>query len=208
MSGRSQHRMSGKKGLAPRRKYVLAAGKRIESEKDFKVFFGAGFTLIEIMITVFFVSVGLIGVIAFFNSSLESNFEAKNELIAAGLAQEGAELVRNIKDYNQLNSSSGLKWYGNLWSASAGGSSLCRAADYGSLSSHACTNLRYVCFSGGRYFQCADGSPGQTQFERSITLARVGNLDDGGRLEVLSSVKWKDGDMETKATDRLYENEY
>jgi len=180
------------------------------NKKNTKLSKKAGFTLIELLITIFLISVGLIGVISFFNASLKSQFDAKNELIAAGLAQEGAELVRNIKDYNQLNSSLVLKWYSNLFSLPTSGNSLCDAIDYGSLSSHACYNdgtaHQYVCFGSGRYSQCTDGSSGQTQFTRKITISSIGDLDNGGYLEVLSSVKWND--RETKAIDRLYANRY
>lgn len=165
--------------------------------------FHEGFTLIELLIAVFLVSVGLIGVISFFSASISSQADAKNELIAAGLAQEGAELVRNLKDYNELNE---LDWYDNLFSSPTAGSSLCAAIDYNSLSGHSCANPRYVCFSGGRYYQCVNGSSGQTGFMRDITISRNGDLDNGGHLEILSSVRWDN--RETKATGRLYANEY
>jgi len=72
-----------------------------------------GFTLIELLITIFLISVGLIGVIVFFNASLQSQFDAKNEVIAAGLAQEGTEIARHIVDSYYLNEKT--DWYGDLY---------------------------------------------------------------------------------------------
>lgn len=156
-----------------------------------------GFTLIELLIVVFLIGVALVGVISFFNSSLQSNFEAKNELIAAGLAQEGAELVRNLAEYKKLN--------GGDWTAIVSTLGSCGRIDYRSLSSHLCNNgsNSYVCLSGGRYQQCDSGTGNGMQ--RTINIQR--KIDsDGDRLEIVSQVEWS-GRI-TKATDRLYENEY
>lgn len=159
---------------------------------------GTGFTLIEMLIVVFLIGVALVGVISFFNSSLQSNFEAKNELIAAGLAQEGAELVRNLAEYKKLN--------GGGWAAITSALDACGRIDYRSLSdSHLCNNggNNYVCLSGGRYQQCDSGTGNGMQ--RTINVQR--RVDsDGDRLEIVSQVEWS-GRI-TKATDRLYENEY
>ena len=175
-----------------------------------------GFTLVEMLVTILLVSIGLIGVLAFFNTSLGSQFDAKNELIAAGLAQEGTELVRNIKDFNQLNSGSplNLKWYSNLWSANTGGASLCHEVDYNSLSgsNRNCYNdvahqYQYLCFDdNSRYSQCSNGSSGQTIFTRTITITISGDLDKGGSLTITSSVNWNN--RQTKAVDILYGNNY
>jgi prepilin-type N-terminal cleavage/methylation domain-containing protein len=154
----------------------------------------SGFTLIELLITIVLVSVGLIGVISFFNASLQSQFDAKNELIAAGLAQEGAELMRNFAEYKKLN--------GSDWSAIKTSLAACTRIDYRSLTGYTCNNgtNNYVCFSGGRYQQCASG----TGIDMQRILTVTNNGVDG--LYIKSEVTWNG--RTTKAEDRLYENEY
>lgn len=154
----------------------------------------AGFTLIELLITIVLVSVGLIGIISFFNASLKSQFDAKNELIAAGLAQEGSELVRNIAEYKKLS--------GSDWSAIKSALLSCSRVDYRSLASHTCQNAANdnICFESGQYKQCDSGT--------GIDMRRTLSTSDEGvnGLFITSQVTWNG--RTTTAEDRLYENEY
>jgi prepilin-type N-terminal cleavage/methylation domain-containing protein len=154
-----------------------------------------GFSLVEILVVIMFIGIGLVGVLSFFSSSMRSHNDAKNELIAAALAQEGAELVRNLADYKKLN--------GDSWNTIKSSLATCVRIDYRSLSGspHACNNgaNSNVCFSSGRYQQCNSGSG---DMQRTISIS------DGGAngLIIISQVVWND--RTTTATDRLYENSY
>ena len=156
-----------------------------------------GFTLVEMIIVIFLIGVALVGVVSFFNSSLQSNFETKNELIAAGMAQEGSELVRNLAEYRKLN--------GADWTAIVSALGSCSRIDYRSLASHSCNNgaNAYICLSGNRYQQCDSGTGNEMQ--RTLNIQHKVDAD-GDRLEIVSQVVWSG--RTTKATDRLYENEY
>jgi len=57
-----------------------------------------GFTLVEVIVAVGMISLVLVGVISSISLSLSSVARAENNLIAANLAQEGLEIVRNIRD--------------------------------------------------------------------------------------------------------------
>ncbi|HMB66094.1 MAG TPA: prepilin-type N-terminal cleavage/methylation domain-containing protein [Patescibacteria group bacterium] len=61
-----------------------------------------GFTLLEIAVAVFVISLGIVGVLSLINYNLRTERVSKNELIAGQLAQEGLELVRNQRDNNWL----------------------------------------------------------------------------------------------------------
>lgn len=150
-----------------------------------------GFTLIEMLVVVFVVAVGLVGALSFFNINLNNQFEAKNELIAANLAQEGADLVRNIRDYNLLN--------GSAWDANLSG---CASIDFSSLASHQCSvSGSDVCTdANSRYRQCADGN---TDFTRTVSVSGVN--PDGSR-RIICTVSWN-GRI-TQATDYLYDNSF
>lgn len=58
------------------------------------------FSFVEVMISVFVAAVGLIAVISLMTGTLNNSIDSRNQVIAALLAQEGAELVRNIRDSN------------------------------------------------------------------------------------------------------------
>jgi type II secretory pathway pseudopilin PulG len=59
-----------------------------------------GFSLVEVIISVFLVAVGLIAVISLLSGTLSNSIDSRNQVIAVLLAQEGTELVRNIRDNN------------------------------------------------------------------------------------------------------------
>lgn len=60
----------------------------------------SGFTLVEIVVVLFIISLGLIGVLTLIIQNIQSQSYNKNNLIAYQLAQEGIELVRKVRDSN------------------------------------------------------------------------------------------------------------
>ena len=66
-----------------------------------------GFSLLETIVVLFIISVGLIGIVNLTISSLKAQTLNRNTLIAYQLAQEGLELIRNVRDTNHLS--------GNAW---------------------------------------------------------------------------------------------
>jgi len=69
-----------------------------------------GFTLIGVITTLFIVTIGLVGVISLANMSLKSATTSKMRLIAAGLAQEGIEVIRDIRRANS-DATGWSNWY-------------------------------------------------------------------------------------------------
>lgn len=69
-----------------------------------------GFTLAETILSIFILMVGIVGTYnAIQNVSFLSN-QTKMRLVATYLAQEGSEVVKNIRDNNFLNRSAERKW--------------------------------------------------------------------------------------------------
>lgn len=56
------------------------------------------FSFIEVMLSVFLLSVGIISVISIVVSGMNNTTESRRYLIASLLSQEGIEMVRNIRD--------------------------------------------------------------------------------------------------------------
>jgi prepilin-type N-terminal cleavage/methylation domain-containing protein len=61
-----------------------------------------GFSIIEVLIAISIISIGLVGLLTLMNSNISANSVNKNKIVAAQLAQEGAELTRKIRDTNWL----------------------------------------------------------------------------------------------------------
>src|SRR3989344_4010636 len=61
-----------------------------------------GQTLVELMIAMSVMSIGLLGILAVLSQSLGLNRVAADQYVAANLAAEGIEVVKNIADSNIL----------------------------------------------------------------------------------------------------------
>jgi prepilin-type N-terminal cleavage/methylation domain-containing protein len=61
-----------------------------------------GFTLLEIIVSLFIVTIGMGGVFIIIERSFIIMSISESRLVAANLAQEGIEVVRNIRDTNWL----------------------------------------------------------------------------------------------------------
>lgn len=72
---------------------LLIKPKRFASSK-------AGFSLIEVTVSIYIITMGLLGLISLVNQNLQVQYINKNSIIASELAQEGLELVRNVRDDN------------------------------------------------------------------------------------------------------------
>jgi type II secretory pathway pseudopilin PulG len=70
-----------------------------------------GFSVLEMVIVVFIITMGLLGLSAVLIQNIGAQNVDKNSLIASGLAQEGLELVRTKRDGNWKNS---LDWNNGL----------------------------------------------------------------------------------------------
>lgn len=57
-----------------------------------------GFSLIEVLVTLLILTISITGVTFLMTKNIASVQNSKNQIIAAMLAQEGIELVRNLKD--------------------------------------------------------------------------------------------------------------
>jgi type II secretory pathway pseudopilin PulG len=61
-----------------------------------------GFSILEVVVAILIITIGMIGVSSLVIQNIQAQYINKNILVASGLAQEGLELVRNIRDLNWL----------------------------------------------------------------------------------------------------------
>lgn len=141
----------------------------------------SGFTLVETLVSLFIVSIVLAATFAIITAHLRNATLMKNSFIASGLAQEGAEIVRNLRDSD---------WFaGNdFGSLSDGGPTVseetyCVQWDSPALIS-SCPgplkkdNLGFYNYDSGE----------DTIFTRTVTV----KLESTEELQIIVEVKWPD----------------
>ncbi len=76
-----------------------------------------GQTLIEVIVSLFIITVGIIGTLMLANYSIQAGTQSRERVQASVLAQEGIEVVKNIRDTNWIkmaNGVTGVTWNSNL----------------------------------------------------------------------------------------------
>lgn len=72
-----------------------------------------GFTLVETLIAIVILTLSIVGPFQIVQGVLDSAYNARDELIGTGLAQEGMEYIREVRDSNYLNNAKnngGISW--------------------------------------------------------------------------------------------------
>jgi len=145
-----------------------------------------GFTLLEVIIAIFLVTVGMSAVLVLITKTITTMALSFSQLTAAYLTQEGIEIVRNIRDTNWIE---GADWDDGLVCSPLP----CQfeaEADYDDLDLTTYTHLgRYLKFDGG-FYNYDSGS--DTKFKRKITITPIDLEPDGINdiLEVTILVLW------------------
>ncbi|MCX6721221.1 MAG: prepilin-type N-terminal cleavage/methylation domain-containing protein [Candidatus Staskawiczbacteria bacterium] len=154
-----------------------------------------GFTIIELMITIFILSFAVVGIFAAFSVMASLVYDATDRLIAAYLGQEGMEIVRNIRDSNWLNIDAGANasWLDGLSDDAINYSVDCHSI--GCEADYLATNLatwsdRYLFLKNGIYSYDQTGSP--TKFKRKIKIEPLTDVDGSSNhiIKVIVETSW------------------
>jgi len=146
---------------------------------------------VEVLVSMFLISVGLMAVVSLFSSNLVRVINSRNQTIAGLLAQEGAELVRNIRDNNVA---AGLGSFDvNLPSESKTDCII----DMGNvvMNDDRCDRsliqekLYYSPLSSKNYYIHSSAGGKETKFKRKIDIAYSGT-GDARAMTVTSIVAW------------------
>lgn len=159
--------------------------------KIFKL--NGGFTLLEVMVAIFIISIGVLGVVKMIPSLSASAQVNSSRLVAAYLAQEGIEMVRNIRDTNWLEAhikGDSTPWDEDFFSPvdCANGCEM----DYTALANEDPSFAVYSSAdklkidSEGLYKYNCSGCP-ETKFSRKITIQESSDI-----LTITANVSWED----------------
>ena len=161
-----------------------------------------GFTLLEVIIAISILTVAIGGIFALVHQTLKMASLANSKLVAAYLAQEGVEIVRNFRDNNWLEQrrDSGFSWKAGIEEGEY-------EADYNDAAlAPFVGNGRHLYIDGSNGFYAYLGSPRpadtQTKFKRKITINEHGEE----MIEITVKVFWQErgGEHEIQVVEHLY----
>lgn len=134
---------------------------------------GAGFTVLELMAAIIVITIGVLSAYGVVQKIISYTSASSDRLAAAYLAQEGVEIVRNIRDTNWIE---GENWDNGL------GAGVAWEADYNDDSLTVWTD-RKLKIDNNVYTYDAGVD---TSYRRKITLSSIA----GSGLEILVEIKW------------------
>ncbi len=135
-----------------------------------------GFTLLETLAAIFVITVAIVGIFGLITRLTATAAYLSSRLTAAYLAQEGVEIVRNIRDSNWLAFRS---WDTGLTGCFNG----CEADHNDPFLAPWVGNGRHLLLNGQGFYSYDAGS--ETKFRRKITVRPNGDV-----LDVLVKVMW------------------
>lgn len=152
-----------------------------------------GFSIGEVVLSVFILSIGILGIMQLFTKSIKEFADERDEVIASMLAQEGVELVRNIRDNNWASrdrvkeGDDGTATWRDTYEGLDTDSNSC-IIDYDSTSLD-CAGSNYSLRQDGLFYNHDSGL--DTKFARRIVIE---NDPIKKNLIVTSFVSWDDSD--------------
>jgi hypothetical protein len=159
-----------------------------------------GFTFLEVIIAVFIISLGVVGMVRIIPAIISNTSINSSRFTAAYLAQDGIEIIRNIRDGNWLEDRTAP----TAWDEGIDGCSGGCEADYTILNQENPAVVpyagRYLNIGSSGFYGYSAGVP--TKFKRKITVVAEG----GDILKVSADVFWQDKNKnyQFSAQEKLY----
>ncbi len=144
------------------------------------------FSMVEVIAVLFVITIGMTGIMSLITQNVQAQSVSRKSLVAYQLAQEGVELIRQVRDTNSRPGSTAVTWAENL---SAGSYYM----DYSMTLPVTANQL-----SDGRLVKNNDmyvSSPGDMSggfFSRIITISYPDAAGEAGKMLINSKVYWTD----------------
>jgi type II secretory pathway pseudopilin PulG len=139
-----------------------------------------GFTLMEVFISVAVIITALVGVLSLATISVSSVRINRSKIIADGLAEEGLELVKNIRENNWLN----YKRKANNWRDGLSPGDYRVQYNLENLLSYGALPLK---IDSNGFYQYDNGA--DTLFYRKITIQHIGDY----QIRAIVQITWQEG---------------
>lgn len=163
-----------------------------------------GFTFLEVIIAIFVMSIGIVGAVIAIQYAISSTIQSYSRLTAAYLAQEGIEIVRNIRDTNWLEQriATTTPWDEGLgvgdWEADYQDTAVEDPSLDICVSPCGYDNLSFLKKFNGQLYNYTTGEV--TQFKRRITIEKP----ETNILKVTVTVYWGEGEHSLTTQEYLY----
>ena len=160
-----------------------------------------GFTLIEVIISIAVILTAIVGLIGLSSFSVSSLGIVKSKVIAVNLAQEGIEIVRNMRDSNWLIYRDQIdQGQSQLWLTGLNPGTYRVQYDSASLTANPDNPPLYKNSYG--FYQYSPTGGTLTPFRRTITLQNI----SADEIRVTSQVTWSEKGRSNTITveDHLY----
>lgn len=162
----------------------------------------AGFSLAEVLVAIYILIVGITGVMTLTITTTKAGAVSSSKLIAANLAQEGIEVIKNIRDLHYekpivgypVPSPEGCPGW-DCWHATISSDYLNNyLVQYNDtdLRSYVDTPLLYD--PATNLYNYDSGSISKYNFKRVITLADTNPASPGFSVKVISTVTWTENE--------------
>jgi len=148
---------------------------------------GGGFTLIEILIAITVITLGIVGFYAAITRVASLTFSNSSRFVASRLAQEGIELVSNIRDTNWIK--------GTDWDNGLADNDYRVQYDKDSLLTYSSVPLN---INSDGFYNYDSGSP--TKFTRKITITHISSVE----LKVKVQITWPGKGSPLEVEEHLY----
>lgn len=155
-----------------------------------------GFALIETLVAVFIIFIGLTAAFTAAQTSLQSSIRARDEVIAFYLAQEGFELIKNIRDSNIQTESSDDWLIGLGGCTNSDGCSIGFLGGIETCTDPGCGTLVLNTDNFGLYYRTGTGGA-PTRFVRTFTTKSGSTANE---LQVDMKITWTQGRDENQFT--------
>lgn len=158
-----------------------------------------GFSLIEVIVSLFIVSVALIGGMTLINTVMSSSSLSSSKLVAAGLAQEGIEIIKNIRDLSLSTDN-----WDSCYTTYVGTNDYTIQYNDTALRAFADTPLRYDSSTGLYGYDAGVDTP--FNYKRKITLVKNPSGLDDSEIKVAVQITWQERNRSQTLTveDRLW----
>jgi prepilin-type N-terminal cleavage/methylation domain-containing protein len=143
-----------------------------------------GFSLVEVLLSLMVLSIGISGITILMTTNIKNTIVAKNQIIASSLAQEGIELVRNLKDSRDVSMDVFV----------AGPAYIDKSIDNTGLNMNSAAAKRLY-QKNGLYSHDSSGTATATKFYRKVEFVVTGIAGPPSTrvITVTSYVTWKSG---------------
>ena len=137
-----------------------------------------GFTLLEMIFTIFILTVGIVGIYGAITRMISQSADVSDRLIASYLAQEGIEITRNLRDGNWLE---GVDWDTGIDDAVIDCSAGCEA-DFNETSEMIAYADRFLYFNANGFYSYTGAD--QTKYKRKIIVTNLTATSVSVKVEV------------------------